>query len=64
MFGQWGVKQTVVATGVSRWYTNDRHTQNDAEDLALHHNLHSCVDPLTGNIVLYTAEHLPDGENY
>lgn len=55
IFGRWGVKRTVIATGESDWYTNDFHSEADARDLADHYNRYSVVD-LRGNEVKYHAE--------
>ena len=59
----WGVKQIVVNSGAARWYTNDRHRKDDAEDLARHYIQHSAVD-LHGQAVIYRPVPIMDGEKY
>lgn len=67
--GRWGVKQITVATGVSRWYTNEAHSQDDAIKLAASYNKPSRYGgiyptDLSGNQVRYEAALIQQTDNY
>lgn len=60
----WGVKQKKLSNGESRWYTDERMTENEAISMASHFNKHVSFDPLTGEKCLYRPELILPRERY